>query len=789
MEFKCVPELNNLVGFIGSEKNQYTINFDENRIIIGGKSIDFSNKFKEEFGTRYLEASILLEAFGVNITFNPRSLTAKLKSRFEIPFIKKLRLQRMRNNINKLQKKEVIVDTIIRRDYHLFEFGTLDWELNSAQNTKGNVNSAIRLNIGTELFYGAANFTANYTPKEQISIKDIGVNWRWVNNDNKYISQARIGRVGRQNNNNNNSNTNNLIGATINNSPNTVRRAGGSYTITDNTEPNWNVELYINDVLIDYVAADAYGLYVFKVPIIYGYNTLKLKFYGPLGEERTEERVINTPYTFAEAKTITYSLTAAVSPNNYKEYFSSVNFNYGVTRNLTMSGGLQYSSNTTKANFFPFMKVAYQPLSIMVLTFDYLHNKSLASIMNLNITKNAFLSVNYLRVIEKQSNKLAQLNVGFSMPFASKYFSGFTGISWNRDIYELFNYDQIRFRASGYFKKLRVNSSSFVNWTSENTPQISTSLALSYNFKNNLSVITEGAYDAALNKLKTIGARLQLKISEINLSANYGRNFTSTKNNYSLNMSYNLPFSRLNISNSYDEEVLNTSQAASGSMTINSRNGVLHTGNNSAIGKAGLLLYPFLDLNENGTFDSGEEKVLISSVKISGAKAVISKRDSIVRVFDLNSFVNHTVEFSDTNLNNIAWRFKHKTYKILTDPNQYKKVYIPVISVGELSGMVYLTLDSKKRGQGRVNIQIFDKKGKKVTETLSEFDGYFSYLGLKPGKYTVRVDPEQLKKLNYKTLLTAQEIVIKVDRYGDIVDNISFNISEIKPIIPLELIK
>lgn len=254
-------------------------------------------------------------------------------------------------------------------------------------------------------------------------------------------------------------------------------------------------------------------------------------------------------------------------------------------------------------------------------------------------------------------------------------------------------------------------------------------------------------------------------------------------------MSYNLPFSRLNISNSYDEEVLNTSQAASGSMTINSRNGVLHTGNNSAIGKAGLLLYPFLDLNENGTFDSGEEKVLISSVKISGAKAVISKRDSIVRVFDLNSFVNHTVEFSDTNLNNIAWRFKHKTYKILTDPNQYKKVYIPVISVGELSGMVYLTLDSKKRGQGRVNIQIFDKKGKKVTETLSEFDGYFSYLGLKPGKYTVRVDPEQLKKLNYKTLLTAQEIVIKVDRYGDIVDNISFNISEIKPIIPLELIK
>ena len=172
-------------------------------------------------------------------------------------------------------------------------------------------------------------------------------------------------------------------------------------------------------------------------------------------------------------------------------------------------------------------------------------------------------------------------------------------------------------------------------------------------------------------------------------------------------------------------------------MAFSLHDGILHTGQNSAIGKGGLLLYPFLDLNENGKLDSGEKRVLLSSLRVQAAEAVISKKDSIVRVFDLNAFVNYTIEFSDTTLNNIAWRFKHKTYKILVDPNQYKRVFIPVISVGEISGMVYLG----SRGQGRVTLQIIDEKGNKIAETLSEFDGYFSYLGLKPGKYTVRIDP------------------------------------------------
>jgi hypothetical protein len=783
LQIKCLPKLNNLVGFIGNEKNLYTVDFDKKQITIGNKSIDFSNKFKEEFGFKYIEASILFEAFGLKITFNPRSLSAKLEYKFELPLIKKLRLEKMRNNISKLQNKPLIVDTIIPRNYHLFKFGTLDWQINSSQRTDGSTNNSINLLAGTELLFGETVFSVNYNPENKFNLKNIGVGWRWVNNKSKIISQARIGNVSGPSNSSVNSG---VIGITVNNSSNRVRKAQGTFTITETTEPNWNVELYINDILIDYVVADAYGLFNFKVPIIYGYNNLKLKFYGPLGEERTEERVLNTPYTLAANKNLTYSLTAGILKDTYKDYFSKVTFNYGVTRALTVSGGVEYLSNASKDKFSPYTAITFQPTSIAILNFNYLHKNTLAGLLNVNITKNAFLTVNYTKYIKEQSTILSNLNLGFFTPFSTKYFSGSTNLRWSRNFYESFNYNQITFSNSAYYKKLRINSTSSINWTSSNTPQANTILALATRLTNGLSVMSQSTYDISLNKLISTNVNLQVTISKINLSASYERGIESKTNNYTLNLNYMLPFSSFSLSSSYNDRLLSLSEAASGSMSLDANNGSIHTSNNSAMGKGGLLLYPFLDLNGNSKLDKGEKKVFLSSVNVSGAKATISKKDSIVRVLDLNAFVNYIFKFSDNHLDNIAWRFKHKTYKIFVDPNQYKRVFIPVISVGEISGIVFLRKDENIQGQGRVLIQIFDEKGTKITETLSEFDGYYSYLGLKPGKYTVRVDEKQLKNLNYKALPKVHQVTIKVSEYGDIVDGLDFTLSKKAPKKPKE---
>jgi hypothetical protein len=261
-------------------------------------------------------------------------------------------------------------------------------------------------------------------------------------------------------------------------------------------------------------------------------------------------------------------------------------------------------------------------------------------------------------------------------------------------------------------------------------------------------------------------------------SGSYERFVTAQTNNFIFSFKYDSPFARVGLTASHINNKLMSSQTTQGNLAFGADNYV-KAGNNSAISKGGLLFYPFLDLNQNGILDKGEKMVLLSGVRVAGGTAVISKKDSIVRVSDLNAFVNYNVDFSNDDLESISWRFKHNTYQILVDPNQYKKVFVPIISVGELNGMVYINKENASKGLGRVTVQIYDAQGKKVAETLSESDGYFSYLGLKPGTYSVLVDEEQLKKLDYQSTPKAHEAFIKITEYGTIVDGLDFNIKSI----------
>ena len=172
--------------------------------------------------------------------------------------------------------------------------------------------------------------------------------------------------------------------------------------------------------------------------------------------------------------------------------------------------------------------------------------------------------------------------------------------------------------------------------------------------------------------------------------------------------------------------------------------------------------------------------VLLNNVKVNGGKADISKKDSIVRVSDLNSFINYNITFSDDDLDNVSWRFKYKTYQVLVDPNQYKRVDVPILSLGEISGMVYLNKENISKGQGRITILVIDKNGNKVAETLSERDGYYNYLGLNLGEYTIRIDEKQLQKLGYQASPSTHNITIKAFIDGAIIDGLDFTIQSKK---------
>lgn len=778
LDIQCVVDQkgNRISGFIEKESHIYSINLGTKQIKVGDKIVNVKNGLVKEAGVIYLESSLFAEAFGITLTFSFSSLSMILKSDFELPVIKQKRLEKMQsNNTSKIKDKEV-ADTILRRAYHLFKFGTLDWSVASSQTRNAPTENQFGLSIGTEFLYGEADVSVNYYNQQKIDNRQLQYLWRWVDNDKSIIKQAQVGKISTQTISFINSP---MIGAVVRNTPTTIRKATGYYTINESTEPNWTVQLYINNVMVDFTKADASGAFMFKIPIVYGYTTLKLKFYGTMGEERTEERTMNIPYTVMPAHEFEYGLSLGVLQDSSLSRFGKGEFNYGVNRFLTVGGGLEYLSSIPNGAFIPYATAVILPFSNLTLNAEFAYGVRTRCLLNYYFWKNALLEVEYNKYVEGQLatrfNAPEERKVKLSIPFRTQTVIGFAKIDYAQLVYKAFSYNQANMMLSANYKQFGASSSTQLNWVNPKLVYVTSDLSLSTRLINGYTVRPSVQYNATENKLTSCKVAIEKFITKGYLSVSYEKNILFKDNFINLNFKYDLSFGRTNFSTSQSKGNMSTSEGAQGSLAFGSGNNYIHVNNSSSVSKGGISLYPFLDLNHNGVFDHGEPMVRLSTVRIMGSKVIFSEKDSIVRIPDLNAFTNYALEFRDSDLENIAWRFKNKKYQVLIDPNQFKRIDIPIIPIGEVSGMAYMNNDNSLKGIGRIIVKFYKKNNKNVVaETLSESDGYISYMGLEPGEYVARIDSVQLNNLGFTVDSPRKGFTIKKSEEGDIISGVDF---------------
>jgi hypothetical protein len=777
-----LQKVDSLAGFIENVNRKYLIDFNSRQIRVGDRTVNTKNGLVREMGTIYMESSLFAEAFGITLTFNYRALTLILKADFELPVIKQQRIEKMRSNLSRIKGEEE-ADTVLKRTYHLFRFGMVDWSAASYQTWKGTTDNRFGLGVGTEFLKGEADISVNYYDQYKFDKRQLFYLWRWVDNDKKFIKQAQVGKISNQTISFINSP---IVGAVIRNSPTTVRKATGYYTINEFTEPNWTIELYINNVMVDYTKADASGSFTFKVPIVYGYTTLKLMFYGPLGEERTEERTMNMPYTVMPSGGFEYGLSAGILQDSTSSRFGRGEFNYGINRFMTVGGGVEYLSSISNGSVIPFATTTIQPFSKMILTGEYAYGVRTRGLLDLYFFRDAMLEIDYARYVKGQMatrfNALEERKVKLTIPLRIKKFVIYSRSDYSQFLYEAFDYNQANVMFSAYYRRFSANSATQMNWITGMPEYVTSELALSYRLGKGFTVRPSARYNITESKFLSYKVAVEKSIPKGYFTFIYERNLLYKDHFISLNFRYDLNFARTNVSVSHNNGKMYTSESAQGSLAFGSGNNYIQGSNNPSVGRGGISLYPFLDMNYNGIFDKGEHMVKLTSVKITGSKPVFSEKDSIIRISDLNSFTSYIVEFNNNDLENIAWRFKHKRYQVLIDPNQFKRVDIPVIAVGEVSGMAYSNNNNGLKGIGRILVRFYKKNSTKVVaETLSESDGYIDYMGLEPGDYVARLDSVQMSSLDLKTDQRQFEFTIKSSEEGDIVSGIDFVLDDKKP--------
>jgi hypothetical protein len=187
-----------------------------------------------------------------------------------------------------------------------------------------------------------------------------------------------------------------VSGVQISNSPMQNRRSFGTYLLNDYTEPRWTVELFVNNVLVDFTQADASGFYSFEVPLMYGNTSVNLRFYGPWGEERIEERMINIPYNFVPKNEVEYTASAGIVENEEMQRFGRFNLNYGLSNAITIGGGVEYLSGVESGEVMPFVNSSMRLAQGLLFSGEYMYGVRGDALLSYRTPKNLQLDLSII---------------------------------------------------------------------------------------------------------------------------------------------------------------------------------------------------------------------------------------------------------------------------------------------------------------------------------------------------------------------------------------------------------
>ncbi len=776
-------EFDSITGFFLNQESSYVIDKQNNRITFQDKVYTLAPEdMIQTLDNLYLKSIYFGKIFGLECSFNFRSLGVNLHTKIELPVIREMRQEQMRTNISRL-KGEVKADTTIGRTFPAFHFGMADYSLVSMQQLNGRVDTRLNLALGAVVAGGEANVSLFFNNNQPFEEKQQQYLWRFVNNDFRAVRQVMVGKIATQATS---SLYSPVVGVQLTNAPTTFRRSFGSYTLTDRTEPGWTVELYVNNVLVDYLTADASGFFKFEVPLVYGNSAVMLKFYGPWGEERSKVQNIAVPFNFLPAGEMQYTASAGFVEDSVFSRFSRGNINYGLASRITVGAGAEYLSSVTSGPMMPFVSTSIRLMSSLLLSGEYTYGVRSKAILTYRLPSNAQFELYYTQYEKGQRainyNYLQERKAVISVPFRARSFSAYSRLTLNQIILPESEYTTSEFLLSGSMKGVGTNFTTYALFADQAKPYVYSNLSFSFRLPKSFVLIPQMQYEYNNQELISVKCGLEKQVSRNGfLSASYEKNFKSNIHNLELTFRYDFSFTQLAFTARQSNNNTTFTQSARGSLIYDRKSEYLHAGNRSSVGKGGIAIMPFLDMNCNDIQDADEPMAYGLNIHITGGRIEHDLKDTVIRILDLEPYTSYFLEFDKNSFDNIAWQLKNRTMRITVDPNNFKLIKLPVYVYGEASGMVYFNASGSERGQGRVIVCFYNEKGKLAGRTLSESDGYFSFLGLPPGKYTAAIDTAQLRRINMVASPATIPFDIEHSFDGDIRDDFEFRLTSLGP--------
>jgi hypothetical protein len=224
-----------------------------------------------------------------------------------------------------------------------------------------------------------------------------------------------------------------------------------------------------------------------------------------------------------------------------------------------------------------------------------------------------------------------------------------------------------------------------------------------------------------------------------------GRWTTGSPSLFSIRLLSDLPTTR-EISSAFisDGRVTGT-HFISGSIIAEPRAGRVDFTPGPAIQRAGVTGRVYLDANVNGRFDDGDTPIGGALVR-AGSVYALTDSSGRYRIWDLPPFEPVAIAIDVGSLDSPLWSSDVQRAVLIPAPNHLENYDVVVVPGGVVEGTVI-----DRRGAPRpvagARVRLREVGGPRVLESKTFSDGGFSFLGVKPGRWTVAVVAEDLATL------------------------------------------
>ncbi len=754
---------------------------DDNRVYIGQTSVFFT---KDEVFERTFDVFFALEfyrkTFGLNLVFDLSNLVIKINSDAALPIL--TRIIRERSYQYDLAQDLEKINLHFGRDRKMFNLGLFDYNLTSNFSKNATPGGIYRFGLAGEIIGGDIQlFTRGIFNDAQLSDNQTEARWKYVF-DSKYINFVEVGNLDLSG-----LDYSNINGARISNAPVEPRRRFSKYTITEKTEPNWTVELFINNELIDIQKADASGMFTFDLPITYGTTLVEMNFYGPTGEFYTENRLYQTPINLLKPNEFNYELGTGEQRITYFNFFNA-NAAYGFSEWLTNKLGIEYLENSNKDKpvisnsltarisdsylvnltaapdaFYRISTNAHY-FSQTIFNVEYTHFAS-QGFFNPAFLKDQFSADIFVPIPVELSKINIRSSFNYSNAVSRKLYEFQIGTSaslsnFNPNINLRYNYlDLGEFDFNSTFIDLGLTAS--VRKITDWVPFIS---------GNILSL--RSVYDARMKEFTNLSIAFAANLfSNSRFQISHSRFFNISSTITQLQFVVYFPFTQVsgNLSD------ISFTQSLLGSISYDMEYNALSFYERQQIGRSGAAFRMFVDGNGNELFDDGEEIIKDGNISL-GTSVIRREGDGIIRARELSPYTKYYANIIEESIKNPTLIPKETRFTFDTDPNSYKSIDIPFFIAGEISGQVFKEMNKAKTPTPgiKVHIENIDDGALKTISTFS--DGTFYYFGLKPGTYRIFIDKKHTEILQLLPYPSLRMIEIKADPNGDIVEDLDFTL-------------